>query len=1067
MPTKDIFISYRHEDSSAHAVRLADGLGAEFGASRVFLDAGIERGSDFRAGIHEALASCHVLIAVIGENWLRAQDHAGRRRLDDPADFVVMEIATALERDIRVIPVLVSAARMPSADDLPECLAQLAFRAAHELTEEAYDAQLGHLVQQIRPLLLATRRSRPNANAPQLASSVREELLDEIQECIGDGVHVAIGGPPGIGKTWLLNSLAAICPSAVHVHLEEDGTPAMRELRLALHGHYVAGEFPLDDEAGLDALRRRVPAETLLLIDNADELSSVAAVKRLTRFLTKLTVVVASRRAYEFREFRRVTPLPLAARDAEAIVNEYGLDEGVRTDVLRRGVGNPLLLRQHADTAKHGGAMHEEDPLRSMFERWPPDEEQVLWIIAELPSSILAQDLLVEVGGLTHAGLALLRGNAVVEPVANAPVRDPSMLGLHGTLRRACQQRLPTVREDALRRLRADIAAYYVIWLRGAPAIEAIDMTRRNLIHLMHALDDHEIRTELALELIGDHLEDPAGYLPARGLAGLLVEPKLRATLVEAAKDVRGVAGATLLKNLGLFCHWANDPDSELHLLSARELYDGLGHEEGRAATSWILGVVAEDTGLYAAAEALYRAPLRELIEPAIQAVSHHLVGCCLYRQERYSDARDEYERARVHARTPTMHLRIERTIAYVELADGDKRQALDQLTRIRARSHDLNRPREAARSLRHIGLGQLRLGDLAAADESLEQARDEFEKLGDRRGLGATLWALASTRRARGLLEDARDLAMHSRRIARGLPDEPWVPLRSPVGAARAEEELGEIARALDETDAADAHLRRACNIFEAIGHPRHELLACKLGDRRDAPIPLPRGIVFDLVDTLYPMPPDAYERVKRQISGALGVNHERFKAAWASSRDRASTDSDWTPADRIRWVARALGAQLRPERIDELAELERRLWTTSAKLDAATLRTLAELRERDIAMALVTNGSSAMRGLADTLGLRPLLRDSLLSCEVGVVKPRPGIYLKALAKLELPASDCIYVGDGSDRELEGAQAVGLFAVRMRPLAKPPYSTRESLDWDATVHSLGELVQRMGEDRA
>ena len=215
---------------------------------------------------------------------------------------------------------------------------------------------------------------------------MREELLDEIQECIADGVHVAIGGPPGIGKTWLLNSLAATYPSAVHVHLEEDGTPAMRELRLALHGHYVAGEFPLHDEAGLDGLRRSVPAETLLLIDNADELSSVAAVKRLTRVLTKLTVVVTSRRAYEFGEFRRVTPLPLAARDAQAIVDEYGLDEGARMDVLRRGMGNPLLLRQHADTAKHGGAMHEEDPLRSMFERWPRDEEQVLWIIAELQS---------------------------------------------------------------------------------------------------------------------------------------------------------------------------------------------------------------------------------------------------------------------------------------------------------------------------------------------------------------------------------------------------------------------------------------------------------------------------------------------------------------------------------------------------------------------------------------------------------------------------------------------------------------------------------------------------------
>jgi FMN phosphatase YigB (HAD superfamily) len=99
---------------------------------------------------------------------------------------------------------------------------------------------------------------------------------------------------------------------------------------------------------------------------------------------------------------------------------------------------------------------------------------------------------------------------------------------------------------------------------------------------------------------------------------------------------------------------------------------------------------------------------------------------------------------------------------------------------------------------------------------------------------------------------------------------------------------------------------------------------------------------------------------------------------------------------------------------------------------------------------------------GPSDQARLAPLLRASLLSCEVGVLKPRPGIYLKALEKLELPPQDCIYVGDGSDRELEGAKAVGLFAVRMLAHRRPPYSTRESLDWDATVHSLGELIERL-----
>src|SRR5262249_42731377 len=120
-PTRsaNIFINYRREDSAGHAGRLFDRLSSHF-AGRGFMDIEtIERGVDFVEVIEKAVGSCEVLIVMIGREWVRLKDASGRRRLDDPDDFVRLEIASALARDIRVIPVLVEGAPMPRSEDLP------------------------------------------------------------------------------------------------------------------------------------------------------------------------------------------------------------------------------------------------------------------------------------------------------------------------------------------------------------------------------------------------------------------------------------------------------------------------------------------------------------------------------------------------------------------------------------------------------------------------------------------------------------------------------------------------------------------------------------------------------------------------------------------------------------------------------------------------------------------------------------------------------------------------------------------------------------------------------------
>src|SRR4051812_14047048 len=115
---RGIFISYRRKDSQSAAGRLADSLEQRIPDATIFRDVEtIEAGADFVATIASALESCDVLLAVVGPRWLDVTDADGHRRLDDPQDYTRVELATALKRpDVRVVPVLVDGAIMPSAD---------------------------------------------------------------------------------------------------------------------------------------------------------------------------------------------------------------------------------------------------------------------------------------------------------------------------------------------------------------------------------------------------------------------------------------------------------------------------------------------------------------------------------------------------------------------------------------------------------------------------------------------------------------------------------------------------------------------------------------------------------------------------------------------------------------------------------------------------------------------------------------------------------------------------------------------------------------------------------------
>src|SRR4051812_23138559 len=99
-----IFICYRRDDTAGYAGRAYDALAAEFGEPNVFMDIdAIDPGTDFAEVIAEALSDCDVLLVLIGPNWLARRGLRGRRRVDTPGDFVRLELAAAMDRDIPIV----------------------------------------------------------------------------------------------------------------------------------------------------------------------------------------------------------------------------------------------------------------------------------------------------------------------------------------------------------------------------------------------------------------------------------------------------------------------------------------------------------------------------------------------------------------------------------------------------------------------------------------------------------------------------------------------------------------------------------------------------------------------------------------------------------------------------------------------------------------------------------------------------------------------------------------------------------------------------------------------------
>ena len=211
-------------------------------------------------------------------------------------------------------------------------------------------------------------------------------------------------------------------------------------------------------------------------------------------------------------------------------------------------------------------------------------------------------------------------------------------------------------------------------------------------------------------------------------------------------------------------------------------------------------------------------------------------------------------------------------------------------------------------------------------------------------------------------------------------------------------------------------------------------------------------RAVIFDLWQTLVPWQVDEANRFYDRMADAVGVERGRFREAWLAARPRRETGPI---ADHLRALLGELGAD---GDVDQLMAL-RRDWTKRSLVPRPdALETLAELRRRGHRLGLISVCTQEVPEIWEETPLGGMLDETVFSCDVGVSKPDPRIYEITCERLNVEPAECLFVGDGANDELPGAERAGMTAVQLR--APGEALTPDGEAWrGASIESLSEVL--------
>jgi formylglycine-generating enzyme required for sulfatase activity len=285
-----VFISYRRDNTAGEARALFNDLAARLGENSVFMDVdSIALGRDFRSVLQETTDSCDLMLVLIGRNWANATDEGGRTRLENPADYVRLEIEAALKRDIAVTPVLVQGAHMPAPEDLPAEIRDLAYRNGFELSHNRWESDVGEMVRrldldgsegghQVKPVALEQSALGPSGSRDISAAHAIPQAKPQ-RELVGRRVRLTRRQAIGIAALAVVGTGAAIAAPSIRRLLSR---PVLRTISFDAASvdergmrnppeRYTAAVFtePLGSSGGLDMVS--TPAGSFTMGSPADE----------------------------------------------------------------------------------------------------------------------------------------------------------------------------------------------------------------------------------------------------------------------------------------------------------------------------------------------------------------------------------------------------------------------------------------------------------------------------------------------------------------------------------------------------------------------------------------------------------------------------------------------------------------------------------------------------------------------------------------------------------------------------------------------------------------------------